>query len=173
MKDRIFITLFSIWILICIYKLVSVDYKTEVSDDAYIKETDTVYVLKRDTVYKYIEIDKLIDAIIHVESRHNDSAVNTSSNAVGCLQIRPIMVREVNRIQEKKRRIKRFTNNDRYKRNASISMFNIWRDYHHSEDSYEIIARCWNGGTRGHLISSTDGYWAKVKEFIYNYNGEQ
>ena len=43
-------------------------------------------------------LDKLVEALIWVESRGNDSAFHKGENAVGCLQIRPIMVKEVNRV---------------------------------------------------------------------------
>ena len=38
--------------------------------------------------------DRLINAIIYVESRGNDSAIGDRNKAVGCLQIHPICVRE-------------------------------------------------------------------------------
>ena len=40
----------------------------------------------------------MIQAMIMVESEGNDSAYHKGEKAAGCLQIRPIMVREVNRI---------------------------------------------------------------------------
>ena len=45
--------------------------------------------------------DRLVNAIIYVESRGNDSAIGDRGKAVGCLQIHPICVREVNRILRK------------------------------------------------------------------------
>lgn len=118
---------------------------------------DTVYIEKKDS------IDKLIDAIIHVESRNLDSAVNRRSNAVGCMQIRPIMVEDVNRILRKKQFPLEYDLHDRYKRDKSLQMFYIWKSYYHRSSNLETIARCWNGGCDGENKESTFYYWVKVK----------
>ena len=55
----------------------------------------------------------LVDALILVESAGNERAFNKKENACGCLQIRPIMVREVNRILRKQKSEQRFTKEDR------------------------------------------------------------
>jgi len=118
-------------------------------------------IVKVDTVKR----DLLLEAMIVVESNGNDSCIgdrNLGRPSVGCLQIRPIMVREVNRILRKQKIKKKYTLNDRYSRKKSIEMFYIWRDYHHSEDSDEVIARCWNGGPKGWKKKSTKYYWIKV-----------
>lgn len=104
----------------------------------------------------------IISAVIKVESAGNDSAYNLKEDAVGCLQIRPIMVREVNRILKKCGEDKRFKLKDRWSRDKSIEMFTIWRDYHHSNSGYEKIARNWNGGADGYKKKSTEKYWEKV-----------
>jgi hypothetical protein len=115
---------------------------------------------------KTSEIDTLINAIIQVESHGNDSAVNVSSQAVGCMQIRPIMVREANRILKIKGINEEYKLKDRYSRDKSIEIFHIWRDYHHKGHSWERIARCWNGGGKGHEMTATINYWKKVKSNI-------
>ena len=46
-------------------------------------------------------------------------------------------------------------------------MFYIWKDYHHSEDSDEVIARCWNGGPKGCKKKATNYYWTKVRKEKY------
>ena len=60
-----------------------------------------------------LNIEPLIEAMIMVESRGNDSAYSKKEEAVGCLQIRPIMVREVNRILEIQKSDLRYTLDDR------------------------------------------------------------
>ena len=123
-------------------------------------------IVKVDTVKR----DLLLEAMIIVESNGNDSCIgdrNLGRPSVGCLQIRPIMVREVNRILRKQKIKKKYTLNDRYSRKKSIEMFYIWRDYHHSEDSDEVIARCWNGGPKGWKKKSTKYYWVKVVKEKY------
>ena len=109
-----------------------------------------------------LPIDILVDALIHVESRGDTFAMGDGGRAVGVLQIHPIMVREVNRILEKKGFERSYTYNDRYDYDKSIEMFYIWKDYYHKNSSYEKIARCWNGGPRGHLMRCTKYYWHKV-----------
>jgi hypothetical protein len=109
-----------------------------------------------------IELD-ITSALIYVESRGNDIAYNPSEDAVGCLQIRPIMVREVNRILKKTNREERFDLEDRWDREKSLEMFHIWRNYHHPSSSDEVIARNWNGGPNGFNKESTLKYWKKVR----------
>jgi hypothetical protein len=111
---------------------------------------------------KEIETD-IISALIHVESSGNDSAYNKTEEAVGCLQIRPVMVREVNRILKKTGKEERFDLEDRWDREKSLEMFNIWREYHHPNSTDEVIARNWNGGPNGFNKESTLKYWKKVR----------
>ena len=110
----------------------------------------------------------LINALIQVESRGNDSAIGdrhlVGNEAVGALQIRPIMVREVNRILKIKKSDKRFKLSDRFSREKTVEMFLIWKDYHHPKDGFETIARNWNGGPRGYKNPRTEKYWAKVQQ---------
>jgi hypothetical protein len=100
----------------------------------------------------------LIDAIIHVESRGNVKAYNSKEDAVGCLQIRPIMLREVNRLLG----WNKYTLADRWSKEKSIEMFNVIRD-HTKNPTDEILARNWNGGWNGYRKPSTLKYWNKVK----------
>ena len=131
-----------------------------------ISEDTKQNIVKVDTIKR----DILLEAIIVVESNGNDSCIgdrNLGRPSVGCLQIRPIMVREVNRLLRKQKIKKKYTLNDRYSRKKSIEMFYIWKDYHHSEDSDEVIARCWNGGPKGWKKKPTNYYWTKVRKEKY------
>ena len=115
--------------------------------------------------------DYLLEALIQVESRGNENAVgdkHLSRSSVGVLQIRPIMVREVNRILKKQNIKIKYTLDDRYSKDKSIEMFMIWRINHHPNDNDEVIARCWNGGPRGWKRKSTLHYWNKVQNEINN-----
>ena len=108
----------------------------------------------------------LIEALIQVESRGNDSAIgdrHLGEPSVGVLQLRPIMVREVNRILKKQKSKKRYKLKDRFSRSKSIEMFMVWKNYHHPEGGFETIARNWNGGPRGYKNKRTERYWAKVQ----------
>ncbi len=106
----------------------------------------------------------LVDALILVESAGSSYAFNKKENACGCLQIRPIMLRGVNRILRKQNNDKRFTKEDRWSCGLSQEMFYIWRNYHHKNSSDEVIARNWNGGPRGYKKQSTEHYWNKVQK---------
>jgi len=113
-----------------------------------------------DKVEEPIIEDKLIAAIMQVESGGDTLAYNLKEDAVGCLQIRPIMVREVNRLLGKDS----FKLKDRWSKVKSIQMFNILRS-HLKGASDEQIARTWNGGYNGHNIPQTMQYWNKVKQY--------
>jgi hypothetical protein len=118
-------------------------------------------------------IDDLINALIYVESRGNDSAIgdrHLNQPSVGVLQIRPIMVREVNRICKKIGSHQRFTLKDRFDRDKSIHMFLIWKEFYHKDSNFEAIARSWNGGIRGYLNPRTEKYWKKVEQQLNNNN---
>ena len=109
------------------------------------------------------KVPNLVKAIIYVESRDNDSAYNKSEDAVGCLQIRPIMVREVNRLLQKRKDDRVYTLSDRWNRQKSIEMFLVFTQ---KISTSEAKARCWNGGPKGMTKSSTIKYWNKVKTRI-------
>jgi len=115
-------------------------------------------------ILKTNKVKTLVDALILVESSGNPKAFNKKENACGCLQIRPIMLREVNRILRKQNNDKRFTKEDRWDCGLSQEMFYIWRNYHHKDSSDEVIARNWNGGPRGYKKQSTEHYWNKVQK---------
>ena len=104
----------------------------------------------------------LLSAIMYVESSYNDSAYSASEDAVGCLQIRKCMVNDVNRILRRQKSELRFTYDDRWLRNKSIKMFDIYCKYY-GLTTAEQIARCWNGGPRGMQNEMTANYWEKVK----------
>jgi len=102
--------------------------------------------------------DSLIDAIIHVESRGDSMAYNAGEDAVGVLQIRPIMMREVNRLLKENK----YTLDDRWSKSKSIEMFNVIKQ-HTTNPTNERLARNWNGGWNGYKKKSTLKYWNKVK----------
>lgn len=103
--------------------------------------------------------DNLVNAVIHVESRGDTLAHNIKEDAVGVLQIRPIMVKEVNRIL----RFDKYTLQDRWDKEKSIEMFNVIR-HNTPNPTNEKIARNWNGGPNGYRKKSTLKYWQKVQQ---------
>ena len=104
----------------------------------------------------------LLSAIMFVESSYNDSAYVASEDAVGCLQIRKCMVKDVNRILRRQKSDLKFTYNDRWSRSKSIKMFDVYCK-HYGLTTAEEIARCWNGGPLGMSNEVTAKYWVKVK----------
>lgn len=128
-------------------------------------------VIEQPVVLPPKHIDNLVNALIYVESRGNDSAVgdrHLDQPSVGVLQIRPIMVREVNRICKRIGSHQRFTLKDRFDRNKSVHMFLIWKEFHHKDSDFEAIARSWNGGPRWRKIDRTKKYWEKVEKQLNN-----
>ena len=107
-----------------------------------------------------VAIDTLLNAVMAVESNFDSMAYNAKENAAGVLQIRPIMVREVNRLLGKDK----YTLKDRWSKAKSIEMFNVIR-LHTKNATDEMIARNWNGGWNGHKKQSTLKYWNKVKKY--------
>jgi len=111
---------------------------------------------------KPIPEEKLIKALIQVESGGDADAVGDNGKAVGILQIHPIMVKDINRILNEHR----YTLTDRYDPEKSIEMCRIY--FKHYGGSTEELARKWNGGPQGHKKKSTETYWKKCKEFFKN-----
>jgi soluble lytic murein transglycosylase-like protein len=117
--------------------------------------------------YNLLYEDELLVAIAKVESKLDSTAYLKSENAVGILQIRPIMVKDVNRILKLKNINITYTLNDRWNINKSVEMFNIYTNYYTKMvGNKERIARRWNGGPNGHKKKSTISYWNKVKKVL-------
>jgi len=130
--------------------------------------TPYIQTIKQTKTLKITKPKSLVDALILVESAGNEHAFNKKENAVGCLQIRPVMVREVNRILRNKKSSTRYTKKDRWDCGKSKEMFYIWRSYHHKVSNDETIARNWNGGPKGYKKQSTEHYWGKVQKIWAN-----
>jgi len=155
-------------ILLPILLIVSLPSLLSNSDSFDIQQVEERIELASKTIKPIVTEADLIEALIQVESRGQDSAIGdkhlVGNEAVGALQIRPIMVREVNRILKIKKSDKRFKLSDRFSREKTIEMFLIWKDYHHPDGGFETIARNWNGGPRGYKNPRTEKYWAKVQQ---------
>ena len=98
------------------------DNKALISHINSLLELDSLYKEKKvlekrieDTIKKRLSVKEvdLINAMIQVESEGDNSAYCAAEEAVGCLQIRPIMLREVNRILEICNKVDRYTLEDR------------------------------------------------------------
>jgi len=116
---------------------------------------------------KKTQIDKLMKALIWVESKGDSTAFAPNENAIGVLQIRPIMIRDVNRILKLKGEDNRYHHNDAWDSEKSKEIFMIWLNWYHKADlNFEKIARTWNGGPDGYSEIETVKYWDKVKIII-------
>ena len=111
------------------------------------------------------DTNHLLSALMFVESGNNDSAHAIGEDAVGVLQIRKTMVDDVNRILKRQGKTYTFTYDDRWLRNKSIQMFDIYCK-HYGLTTAEEIARCWNGGPRGMDKEATVYYWNKVQDYL-------
>lgn len=104
---------------------------------------------------------KVLKGIAYVESKNNPRAV--CGDQVGLLQIRPILVRDCNRILAKRGSTKRFSLKDRYSASKSREMFVLYQSHYNPKGNVERAIRLWNGGS-GYTISGTQKYYVKVKK---------
>jgi hypothetical protein len=117
--------------------------------------------------------DVLYSSIVWVESKGNANA-KSRDGSVGIIQIKPVMVKEVNRICKIKGIDKRFTLADRKDPSKSSEMFWIYQEFYNpdinrdslSKKDMEIMARKWNGGPEGHRKKATNKYWRKVSKRV-------
>lgn len=94
--------------------------------------------------------------MITIESGGNECAYNAKEQAAGCLQIRPIMVAEANRLGIN------FTLADRWDCDKSVQLF-FQLNAIKKRGNPEHMARCWNGGGNGLHVEATEKYWNRVE----------
>jgi hypothetical protein len=92
---------------------------------------------------------QLIKAVVHVESKGNDSAYNAKEGAVGAFQIRQCRVDHFNRLQGTNYILEDFYNYD-----LSLECFLFFAQ----GKSFEKAAKSWNGSGKLTII-----YWDKVQ----------
>ena len=73
-------------------------------------------------------VDDLVEAMVWVESKGKEDAYAKRENAAGILQIRPIMVNDVNRILNLNKDDRFYTLDDRWDKEKSIEMFYVFVD---------------------------------------------
>ena len=105
----------------------------------------------------------LAAAVAKVESAGDPLAFNSEENAAGILQIRPIMLAEINRACGTS-----FKLEDRFDEKKSIQMFVLLQQKINPGMNPEYGARVWNGGYNGMDKKSTAKYWRKVKKHLKN-----
>lgn len=118
-----------------------------------------------------ITITDVIHAIEEAESNRNPYAINKKENALGCLQIRPIMIADYNRITKEN-----LSHDVAYNRAmAYIIASTIFNHYIKGIENptAKHLAFIWNGGgsawkrvdnpKNDQKQKNLDSYWAKVK----------
>ena len=117
-----------------------------------------------------INASDIYSAIAQVESNMNDFAYNSVEQQAGRYQIRPIYLKDVNRISGK-----HYTLNDRYNAQKALEIVQIYTNHYGKIYSKvtgkpitnEVIARIHNGGGyKGALKQCTEKYWEKVKTVL-------
>lgn len=102
------------------------------------EEKDCIEVVRIEK--QTVDWNKLIEAIIWRESRGNDNSVNYKSNAVGCLQITPIYLKQCNKIAGHEK----YKLSDRYSRIKSIEMFNLYQSHFNPEKDLHLAIKLHN-----------------------------
>jgi len=99
--------------------------------------------------------DRLVKAIVKVESKGDNEAFNLAEQAVGAFQIRPIRILDYNQRTGKDYKIENCFNYE-----VSKEIFLYYAKSIGYPD-YETIARRWNGSGK-----TTLDYWEKVKKHL-------
>lgn len=86
-----------------------------------------------------LDWEDFIKALIWVESKGDSKAVG-KNNDVGVLQIKPILIEEVNRILG----CEVYTLEDRLDSLKSVEMFNIIQDHYNPQHDYHLALKIWN-----------------------------
>jgi hypothetical protein len=115
-----------------------------------------IYIADREP----LKDQRLLNAIIQVESGGNPLRVNFGEQAMGLLQIRPVMLNEVNRILKLQGIIKSFTLTDALDSTKSIQMYWIVMNFYNPANDLKTGAIVWNGK------SKHNHYWQKVKAIL-------
>lgn len=110
-------------------------------------------------------LDKVMTAIIQVESQGNPRAFNKNGNCAGILQITPVLVRQCNIWLKQKKSKKRYSLQDRFNKEKSVEMFHMIQDYYNPKHDIEKAIRIWNGGPN-YTKRGTQRYYNKVMSHL-------
>jgi soluble lytic murein transglycosylase-like protein len=111
--------------------------------------------------------DRLIDALVQVESSGNPNAVGDQGRAYGCLQIWSAVVCDVNQVSTVK-----YTHSDAFDPAKARAICKAYLARYCTAKRLgrtptdEDYARCWNGGPMGYKKVSTFSYWQKVSKLL-------
>lgn len=119
--------------------------------------------LKEEAHQQYIK--NVVLAIMRQESNDGTELYSSAvwENAVGVLQIRPVMLKHINRDILG---YNAFTLNDRLDSLKSVEMFLIYQNKHNPTMDFEVAAKIWNGGPTGMRKTATIKYFNSVKKHM-------
>lgn len=136
-----------------------------------------IFMCIKTNAIENINIDILIESLIHVESNGNEKAISKDGNCIGVLQIKKIVVDDCNDYLTMKKKNNRFTYDDRYNKEKSIEMFYLiqerYKNYktERSKTYIEHMIRLWNGGC-GYNLINTQKYYDKVMSIYTKKQGQ-
>ena len=114
-------------------------------------------------VQQYTDNEITLFAIIDYESKWGEHTFNKAENAAGHIQIRPMVVLDVNRYFNTN-----YTLQDRFDLDKSIEIF--WKYQHMWKgNTPESLSRIWNGGPKGMYKFATLDYWKQIQKRIKKY----
>lgn len=114
---------------------------------------------KKEEVFSW---ERVMNAIIQVESKGNPKAHNPVGDCAGILQITPGLVKSCNQILKERKSTKRYTKADRYNASKSKEMFVLMQEKYNPEHNIEKAIRCWNSGFGKGWKNRSTGYYKKV-----------
>ena len=109
----------------------------------------------------------LLSALIQIESAGNDLARGRHGE-LGALQIKPILVRDVNRLMGTSYAHQQVTN-----RATSIFIANAYLSHYGKHLSDESLARIWQGGPKALKRSSSRAYGRRVMRKLSSLEKQQ
>lgn len=159
MKRIILIVGLSLFVIVTrqTYKVVT---KFEIKDAAILN-------IENPEINKSKQLDLMFKSIAYVESKNGIFLNDTTHDAIGIIQIRPVMITEVNRIIG----YDKYSLDDRWNHDKSFEIFKIYQDYYNPNYHLEKGIRIWNGGPTGHKKTATLIYLKKVLLAFDRING--
>ena len=128
-------------------------------------DSGAVLIFTRNPIQCITSPQEVLQAIIYIESGNGGAGVynRNEPQAVGILQIWPIVVRDVNRIIG----YEKYRPKDRLNNKKAKEMFWIYQKYYNPSLNPDKMARIWCGGPDGAEQDCTLSYLRLVKHRLY------
>jgi hypothetical protein len=125
----------------------------------------TVFIAMPEPILRVYSDTEKLQAIIYAETSGGLSRYNPGeTESVGLLQIRPIMIREVNQILG----YNKYQLSDRLSDKKSIEIFMTYQHEFNPTMDFEKMCRLWNGGRSGMKKASTLNYYQNALKILHN-----